>query len=154
MSLAEFTATRLGQCCLPSLGDLAVPPHGRPADLAPGQLFDPLECPRRLTGVEIGADLVGHAVGEAQPRCGQRVRWRTHPFGQGQVVDSPSGVIGCTSAVGPGNQIQPESAPELDRLIVVRDIAPAGQCKGLVISARPRGLLGLPQDNPPLSQHG
>ena len=139
---------------LPGLGDLAVPPQGRAADLVPGQVLDPLQRPGRLAGVEAGADLVGHPVGQAEPGRGQRIGRGADPLGQVQVVDRAGQVVDRAPAVGPGDQVQAQPAAELHRLVVVGDVGPAGQGIGLFVPAGPRGLLGLPQDDPPKSQHG
>ena len=152
--MAELAAAGLGRGRVPGLGDLAIPPQGRAADLVPGQLLDPLQGPGRLAGVEVGADLVGHPVGQAEPGRGQRIGRGADPLGQVQVVDRAGQVVGRAAAVGPGDQVQPQPAAELHGLVMVRDVGPAGQGKGLFVPAGPRGFLGLPQDDPPKSQHG
>ncbi len=139
---------------VPGLGDLAIPPQGRAADLVPRQLLDPLQRPGRLAGVEVGTDLVGHPIGQAQPGRGQRIGGSPDPLGQVQVFDRAGQVVGRAPPVGPGNQVQPQPAAELHGLVMVRDVGPGGQGKGLFVSASPRGLLGLPQNDPPMSQHG
>ncbi len=75
-------------------------------------------------------------------------------FGQVQVFDRAGLVVGRGAAVGPRQQIQPQPPTELHGLVMVCNIGPAGQGKGLFVPASPSGLLGLPQYDPPLSQHG
>ena len=124
---AELAAAALVQRRLPGLGDLASPPQGRAADLVPGQVLDPLQRPGRLAGVEVGADLVGDPVGQAEPGRGQRVGRGPHPLGQVQVVDRPGQVVGRAAAGRPGDQVQGQPAAELHRVVVVGDVGPAGQ---------------------------
>ena len=139
---------------VPGLGDLTIPPQSRAADLVPRQLLDPLQHPLRLAGVEVGTDLVGYAIGQAQSGRGQRIGRSPDALGQVQVFDRAGLVVSRGPPVGSGKQIQPQPAAELHGLVMVRDVGPAGQGKGLFVSASPRGLLGLPQNDPPLSQHG
>ena len=99
---AELAATPLGQRRLPGLGDLAGPPQGRAADLVPGQVLDPLQRPGRVAGVQVGADLLGHPVGQAEPGRGQRVGRVPHPLGQVQVLDGPGQVVDRARGGSPG----------------------------------------------------
>ena len=91
---AELAAADLVLRRLPGLGDLAAAAQGRAADLVPGQVLDPFQHPGRLARVELGADLAGDPVGQAEPRGGQGVRGGAHPLGQVQVVDRPGQVVG------------------------------------------------------------
>jgi len=75
-------------------------------------------------------------------------------LGQVQVLDRAGQVVGRAAAAGPGDQVQPQPAAELYGLMMVRDVRPARQGQGLFIPAGPCGLLGLSQDDPPMSQHG
>ena len=71
VSVAKLAAAGLGPGRVPGLGDLAIAPQGRTADLVPGQLLDSFQNMGRFTGVEAGANLIGHPVGQAEPGSGQ-----------------------------------------------------------------------------------
>ena len=120
----------------------------------PGQFLDSLQHPGRLAGVEVGANLVGHPVGQAEPSRGQRIGRCADPLGQVQVVDRAGQVVDRAPACRPGDQVQRQPAAELHGMMMVRDVRPTRQGIGLFIPAQPRGFLGLPQDDPPMSQHG
>ena len=98
---AELAPARLVQRRLPRLGDLAGPPQRRAADLVPGQVLDPLDDPGRLARVEVGADLAGDPVGQAQPGRGQGVGGGPQPLGQVEVVDRAVQVVGRAAPRGP-----------------------------------------------------
>ncbi len=151
---AKLAAPTFGQRRLPGLGDLARPPQGRPADLVPRQLFDSLQGPRRLAGIQVNTYLVGHPVSQVQPSRGQRVGGRADPLGQVQVFDRAGQVVNDAAARGPGDQVQSQPAAELDRMMVIRHVGPIRQGIGLFKPADPCGFLGLPQDDVPMSQHG
>ena len=109
---------------------------------------------RRVAGVQVGADLLGHPVGQAQPGRGQRIGRGAHPLGQVQVLDGAAQVVDRAAAGRPGDQVQRQPAAELHRIVVVRDVGAGRQGKCLLEPPHSRGLLSLPQHDPPLSQHG
>jgi hypothetical protein len=120
----------------------------------PRQVIDPLDDAGRLARVEVGADLASEPVGQAQPRRGQGVGGGPQPLGQVEVVDRAVEVIGRAASRGPRHQLPRPLAAEADRVMVVGHVGPTGQGERLVVAAGPRGLLGLSQDNAPMSQHG
>ena len=120
----------------------------------PRQLFDSLERPGRLAGVQIDADLLGNPVSEAEPSGGQRIGRRADPLGQVQVLDRASQIVSYSSPRRPGNQVQGQPAAELDRVMVIRHIRPIRQGVCFLEPTDPRGFLGVPQDHVPMSQHG
>ena len=120
----------------------------------PGQVLDPLQRPDRLAGIQVGADLLGHPVGQAEPGRGQRIGRCAHPLGQVQVLDGPGQVVDRAAPRRPGDQVQRQPAAELDRMMVIRHVGPGRQGIRLLEPPRPRGLLCLPQHDPPMSQHG
>ncbi len=139
---------------LPGLGDLFGPSQGRAADLVPGQLLDPLGDPAGLAGVEIGADLNGHAIGQAESGRGQGVGRGAQPFGDPEVVDRAGQVVGLAPATRTGDQLHGQLAPELDGVVMVGHVGPGGQHERLIETAGAGRLLRLPQSDSPLSQHG
>jgi hypothetical protein len=154
MSEAKFTSARLGPGHVPRFGNLAVPPQSRAADLVPSKILDSLECSSGLTGVKIRTNLVGDPIGQTEPGGCEGIGRSSDPFGKLKVVDCAGQVVGRASAIRPGYQIQPESAAKLYSLVVVCYVRTGRQGIGLIISACPGGFLGLPQDDPPMSQHG
>jgi hypothetical protein len=154
MSEAEFTSARLGPGHVPRLGNLAVPPQCRTADLVPSKVLDSLECSSGLTGVKICTNLVRDPIGQIEPGGCEGIGRSSDPFSKLKVVDCAGQVVGRASSIRPGDQIQPESPAKLYSLVVIRYVRTGRQGIGLAISACPGGFLGLPQDDPPMSQHG
>ena len=154
MRPAKLAAPPFGQRRLPGLGDLAGPPQGRTADLVPRQLFDPLQGPDRLAGIQVNAYLVGDSVGQAETSRGQRIRRSPDPLGQIQVFDRAGQIVDRPAPRCPGNQVQCQPAAELDGMMVIRHVGPTRQGICLLEPPRPRGFLCLPQNDAPMSQHG
>ncbi len=118
------------------------------------QVVDPLQRLAGFAGVERGPDLVDREVGQAQAGRRQRVGGGAQAFGGVEVLDRAGGVVGRAASSGPGDQVEPQPASKLDRLVMVGHLGPAGQCVRFLEPTAPRGFLGLPQDDPPLTQHG
>ena len=68
---AELTAPALREPVLPGLGNFPRPPQCRAADLVPRQLFDSLQHPNRLAGIQIGANFLGDPVSKVEASRGQ-----------------------------------------------------------------------------------
>ena len=139
---------------LPGLGDLAGPPQRRAADLVPGQ-----GSIRSTTRAGSPASRSARTSAATWSARLSRAAARASGAAPSRSARSRSSIAPARSSASPrraarADQLVGEPPAELDRVVVVGHVGPAGQGERLVVAPGPRGLLRLSQDDAPVSQHG